>query len=455
MVLDFYKLAEQPFGVTPDPRFIYSSPTHREAFASVLYGLSAGRGFTALIAMPGMGKTTLLFDFLEKLRNVCTTVFLFQSQCTPQGMLRNLLADLGVDDDSNDFVVMHRKLNECLLKESSRGRPLVVVVDEAQNLEEPVLEVVRMLSNFETPRAKLMHLILAGQPLLAEKLASPRLTQLRQRISIIARLDPLCAEETRLYIDHRLGVAGYDFAKPLFTKQAQAMIASYAAGIPRNINNVCFNAMSLGCVTKQRTIDADVIREVIGDLDLRPMYAESTRVPAFEVLQRSPANVSSQPRPRSRLRTWSARFALTIALLAIVSWPVFRVSRHISSALASFTSQIRKRLGGAHAKDAVPPVQKSSVSFFSTSSSPQLPDSSHVRVVADDLFHRMIGSFRTFGEYLRDLATIQRLNPLFSDPDDRRAVGVTHAATASSRSKTITPTLERVPAALSTGSEKQ
>ncbi len=186
MVLDFYKLAEQPFGVTPDPRFIYSSPTHREAFASVLYGLSAGRGFTALIAMPGMGKTTLLFDFLERVRNVCTTVFLFQTQCTPQGMLRNLLADLGVDDDSNDFVLMHRKLNDCLLKESRRGRQLVVVVDEAQNLEEPVLEVVRMLSNFETPRAKLMHLILAGQPLLAQKLASPRLTQLRQRISIIA-----------------------------------------------------------------------------------------------------------------------------------------------------------------------------------------------------------------------------------------------------------------------------
>ncbi len=135
------------------------------------------------------------------------------------------------------MVRLHRKLNECLLNEARQGKRLVVVIDEAQNLEDPVLEVVRMLSNFETSRDKLMHLILAGQPQLAEKLANPPL-QLRQRISIIARLAPFDAEETKSYIEHRLRVAGFDFSKPLFTKRAYQMIAHYTAGVPRDINNV-------------------------------------------------------------------------------------------------------------------------------------------------------------------------------------------------------------------------
>src|ERR1700689_5391704 len=110
MILNFYKLREQPFGVTPDPRFLYLGSTHREAIGSLLYGVSAGRGFTALIAKPGMGKTTLLFDFLQKVRNHARSVFLFQSQCSPQDLLRSLLADLGVDDEGGDLVRMHRKL---------------------------------------------------------------------------------------------------------------------------------------------------------------------------------------------------------------------------------------------------------------------------------------------------------------------------------------------------------
>src|SRR5271169_3394417 len=150
MVLDFYNLNEQPFGVTPDPRFLYLSPTHREALASVQYGVTAGRGFTALIARPGMGKTTLLFDFLTKVPIAAKTVFLFQSQPTPRDLLRNLLEDLGVLEDSDDIGLMQRKLNESLVCESKKGKSVVVVIDEAQNLDESVLEVVRMLSNFET-----------------------------------------------------------------------------------------------------------------------------------------------------------------------------------------------------------------------------------------------------------------------------------------------------------------
>jgi hypothetical protein len=151
---------------------------------------------------------------------------------------------------------------------------VVVVIDEAQNLDDSVLEVVRMLSNFETPYKKLMHFVLAGQPQLAEKLASPCMLQFKQRISIVARLNPFSPQEVQLYIDHRLGIAGYSFARSMFTKQAFSLIVDASEGIPRNINNVCFNALSLGCVSRQKTIDADVIREVLDDLDLRRLFRQ-------------------------------------------------------------------------------------------------------------------------------------------------------------------------------------
>src|SRR5271154_481639 len=154
MNLGFYKLNEQPFGVTPDPRYMYLSHSHREALASLQYGMTADRGFTALIAGPGMGKTTILFDFLSRVRNSARTVFLFQPQSTPRDLLRSLLEDLGIHDEADDIWRMQRKLNECLIREARAGKRIIVVIDEAQGLDEAVLEVVRMLSNFETPQRK-------------------------------------------------------------------------------------------------------------------------------------------------------------------------------------------------------------------------------------------------------------------------------------------------------------
>src|ERR1700678_118748 len=206
MLLKFFGLKEHPFGVTPDPRYLYLSAGPREALASLFYGIESERGFLALIAPPGMGKTTLLFHLLEKFRNSARTAFLFQTQCTSREFMRFLLAELGYETGVHDFVRMHEEFNRRLLQEARAGNRFIVVIDEAQNLEPSVLETVRLLSDFETPRAKLMHIILAGQPELADKLASPGLSQLRQRVSIGHGLEPLPAWEIKSYIEHRLKI---------------------------------------------------------------------------------------------------------------------------------------------------------------------------------------------------------------------------------------------------------
>jgi type II secretory pathway predicted ATPase ExeA len=241
-------------------------------------------GFVALAANPGMGKTTLLFETLRRLGESTRTVFLFQTISSPEELFRALLIDLGETDTHGDLVELQTRLNQLLVSQNEAGRRLVVAIDEAQNLNDSVLEAVRMLSNFETSSQKLMQIILCGQLQLAEKLAQPHLLQLRQRISIFAHLKQLSPTETAAYIQHRLRVAGYDSDKPLFTSAATAMIAKHSDGIPRNINNLCFNALSLGCALQHTAIDTDVICEVLADLDIEAIQA--TAKPAEAVAKR-------------------------------------------------------------------------------------------------------------------------------------------------------------------------
>jgi type II secretory pathway predicted ATPase ExeA len=314
MVLEYYNLREQPFGVTPDPRYLYLSASHREALASLSYGIRSRRGFMSLIAQPGMGKTTILFELLSQLQSSARTVFLFQTLCSPKDLLHDLLRDLGIADDGGDAGRMQEQLNRLLLAEARQGRRVVVIIDEAQTLEDPALELLRMLSNFETTSYKLMQIVLSGQPQLREKLASPQLLQLRQRMSIFARLHPFSVEETRLYVGHRLRVAGYDFKTPLFTPQAGALIAKYSEGIPRNINNICFNALSLGCVLKQKSIREEVVRECLDDLDFEAEGANDLdeepagrKLVAFSASKR--ATVSRPP------FAWRRRLAFCVMLL--------------------------------------------------------------------------------------------------------------------------------------------
>ena len=313
MFLEHFKLSVQPFGVTPDARFLYLSRTHREALASLLYGIHSGRGFTALIAAPGMGKTTLVSRLLGLLTGNTKTAFLFRTLCAPDDFLRALLADLEIDDGGGDVARMHAKLNAYLLEEARNGRQVVVAIDEAQNLEEPVLEMVRMLSNFETPGKKLMHIVLSGQLQLAEKLASERLTQLRQRISILARLAPFTAAETRGYIEHRLCMAGAASEKPLFSDEAYAMIAEQSVGIPRNINNLCFNSMSLAWALQRPKVDASMVQEAIDDLDLKAIA--SRKAPDVRQQSRPSAPAGTAGLYTRRRCGWGLAVGILISLV--------------------------------------------------------------------------------------------------------------------------------------------
>jgi TonB family protein len=268
MFLKFYGLREEPFGVTPDPRFLYLTPSHREAQATLEYGIRTGRGFAALVARPGMGKTTLLFHVLQQYATSAKTAFLFQTQCDSREFMRYLLSELGIDLQITDVVHLHEEFNRLLLRESHADRSVIIVVDEAQNLSPSVLETVRLLSDFETPRRKLLHIILAGQPELSDKLASPSLVQLRQRITHFVRLDTFTPQQTDEYIDHRLRVAGYASADRLFSLEARGIIQQRSEGVPRIINNLCFNALSLGYASDKKTIDAAIAQEASLDLDI-------------------------------------------------------------------------------------------------------------------------------------------------------------------------------------------
>ena len=265
-MLDFYGLGEQPFDVTPDPEYLYLSPSHREALSLLAHGIHNLRGFMALISPPGLGKTTLLNKLMDDLRDSARVVFLFQTQCNSRELLRYLLAELGVEEAGKDAVGMHKALNEILFQEMLKGRRFVLIVDEAQNLQDAVLETVRLLSDFETTHSKLIQIVLSGQPQLAETLKRPNLAQLRQRIAVLANLKPLSVAEAGHYIHHRLRAAGAN-GKPIFTPDALTLIGERSNGIPRMINNLCFNALLLGHSEGGNPIDSKIVRKAVEKSD--------------------------------------------------------------------------------------------------------------------------------------------------------------------------------------------
>jgi general secretion pathway protein A len=404
MLTRYFGLQENPFGVTPDPRFLYSSRTHREALASLHYAFYSNRGFTALIAPPGMGKTTLLFDFLDHIRNTARTAFLFNSQCEPTDLIREILHDVGSTAGYTLADMLHQ-LNAELLETARSGRQFVVVVDEAQNLSEQALETLRLLTNFETSRAKLMQIVLSGQPQLADKLSSPDLVQLRQRISTFCRLEPFTSEETAAYISHRLKVAGYD-GSVLFTAESLARIAEVSQGIPRNINTLCFNALSLCCALRRKKVDPRILEEAIHDLQL------TERVPGqedgSEMFSAGARDRFSQREAGfKRRRWWIPASAVGFALAMVATfW-----------ALQFRNNQAKHPAGPVHAPSG---ETAPSAAAGSNVSAPPRParDPNAIEITVDpeqtlsDISVQTLGSFDS-----TVLQHIQELNPDLANPD--------------------------------------
>lgn len=349
MFLDHFGLVEQPFGVTPDPRFLCLGPKHREALASLEYGTEADRGFLALIGRPGMGKTTLLYQFLDLQRSRARSAYVFQTDCTTRNLLRHILSDLGIASAGKDVPELRDALNEILLEEMRAGRRFILVIDEAQNLSEPALESIRLLSNFETPWKKLMQIVLAGQPQLAKLLAQPSLTQLRQRISSVVRLEPFTLEETQQYMNHRLWVAGYQ-GPELFSLGAQLAIAGTSEGIPRNINTICFNAMSLAFSRGLRRIDSKIVRESFADAEIGSLVHGSHSARSVPSPETSSATLQpGDPTPECKIESEDEIHSAAKASLRVKSWRWLPLSLTATAVLFFAFFAVRSSLLGRRA----------------------------------------------------------------------------------------------------------
>jgi len=437
MLLDYFKLAEEPFGVTPDPRFLYLGTQHREALASLAYGTENNRGFLALIAKPGMGKTSLLYQYLEGLRGKARTVFVSRTDCDSREFIRLVLLDLGIDATGKDLPAMQEALNQVLIEEMRAGRRSVLVIDEAQNLEESVLESVRMLSNYETPWMKLMHIVIAGQPALAEKLSRPSMTQLRQRISLVIRVAPLNREEINDYIDHRLWVAGCKDSA-LFTAEARSVIAEHSEGIPRKINNICFNAMSLACALKQKTIERATALEVLADLDLDALIEKPSAVTRARGEGPTQVIATTQRRTKRKVlwfRGWVPTFAVVGALALAIVIGVSRGGVGAANPSGRIDNPVAQQLPVSAQIPANPEIIGPSFKQERRS----------VRISQGQTLYRI--SVENLGRYdSQILEEIRNLNPWLIDPTHIRAgQKILMPSAPISAAKEQDPTLQKIP----------
>ena len=267
MYEDFFGLREQPFGMTPDPRFLYLSEGHKEALARLTYGVNERKGFVAITGEVGVGKTILSRALLRRLDLGTKASFVTNTHLTPAELLCLVLNELGKTTEETSKGKLLTQLKQVLHEQLARDANCVLVVDEAQNLGFELLEELRMLSNLETDSVKLIQIVLLGQTELVEKLNEPRLRQLKQRIALRHHISPLDREDTSEYIRHRLRVAGYTGGKPLFTKEAEDAIFEYSKGLPRSINSLCDNALLAGYVQERKEIAPELIGGIIRELE--------------------------------------------------------------------------------------------------------------------------------------------------------------------------------------------
>ncbi len=277
MYANFYNLKKEPFHITPDPEFLFLSPSHKEALGSIIYGVSHKKGFVLITGEVGVGKTTIIRSYLEEVdRSKLKLIYIFNSNVSFQGLLKTINSELEIIDLTDDVFEMVNQLHYVLVEEYKKGRTVVLIIDEAQNMPVETLESIRMLSNLETSTDKLIQIVFSGQPEFEQKLDRKELRQLKQRIAVKATIRPLTAEESRSYIMHRLKKASAEnFA--LFTDGALRKIIKEAHGIPRLINILCENAFITALGYKQRRISAGIVKEVIAD------FAGKKKGPALKI----------------------------------------------------------------------------------------------------------------------------------------------------------------------------
>ncbi len=260
MYNDFYKLKENPFNITSDPSFFFASSRHEEAFEHLVYGIQSRKGIIVVTGEIGTGKTTLCRTLLNRLDDKIKTALILNPSFSDLQLLQMIINDLGIQCDKKNKLDLVGAISLFLVEESSKGNNVAVIIDECQNLNVRQLEQIRLLSNLETEKEKLLQIILVGQPELAEKLQNPALRQLTQRVTVRYHILPLQKEEVHAYINHRLKIAG---ANPTlcFTPKAIDAIYNYSKGTPRVINILCDRALLAGFVRETFSIDEQLIHD--------------------------------------------------------------------------------------------------------------------------------------------------------------------------------------------------
>jgi general secretion pathway protein A len=295
MYNEFFGFREKPFELTSDSNFLYLSHELREVFAVLKYGITDRRGFILLVGEPGTGKTILINSIMDQLQTNVQFAYIFNPALDFNDLLHTVLSEfemLDKDENLSRSEAMN-KLNSFAIEQFEKDKNIIIIVDEAQYLDRKTLENLRLLSNLETRKHKLIQIILAGQSELETTLNHPKLRQLAQRIGHRCRTNPFDEKDTYEYIDHRLNVAGYD-GPQLFANKAKKFIWTYSKGIPRVINIICDNSLLIGFGTNQKRIDSYIVKEVIDDLNKVPLdnfdYPKDKTKDTIKAVSQTPLN---------------------------------------------------------------------------------------------------------------------------------------------------------------------
>jgi general secretion pathway protein A len=267
MYLDFYQLKKAPFHLTPDPEFLFLSPSHKAALGAIMHGIEEGYGFVAIVGEAGVGKTTIIRAYLERSdQQQLKMISIVNANVSPRALLKTVLREFGDDFEADEPFDLINRLHQILLEEHEQGRKVALIIDEAQNMPVETLDHLRILSNLETPTEKLLQIVFVGQPALKGKLDLKELRSLKQRVVLRVTLEPLTDEQSLAYIYHRLAKAATTL-EPIFTQSALKLIVATARGTPRILNTLGTNALIAGFGYRQKPIPARTVREAINQLD--------------------------------------------------------------------------------------------------------------------------------------------------------------------------------------------